>query len=364
MLVRKVNKIFALESLRGIAALCVALYHYPSSSFLYFKHGHTAVYFFFVLSGFVITLNYIDRINNFKDLINFQIKRFYRLYPTHIFILFIVLFVQILKYLVVNYTQMQSGQAPFSHLYTLKDFIANLLLIQSIFNYFYYLSWNGAAWSISTEFYTYVIFGALFMVSKKSLIPLIIFIYLVIKIFKFTIFSYFENFYSIFNTFFFTCIYYFSIGSFSYHIYKYFLNKFFINNFFSIIFVILLFLLKLFEENIFLQYQEIIYVLIILTTIFLKKNTYVYKFLNSKLLIFLGTISYSFYLIHQTVIYLFIQFCKFILKVKFVVDVKSGSVGATGNVYYDTAIHLSYISLAILAGYFIYKHIEMPFRKK
>ena len=227
MLVTKQNKIFALESLRGIAALCVALYHYPSSSFLYFKYGHTAVYFFFVLSGFVITLNYIDKINNFKDLINFQIKRFYRLYPTHIFILFIVLFVQILKYLVVNYTQLQSGQVPFGYWYTLKDFLANLLLIQSIFNYFYYLSWNGAAWSISTEFYTYVIFGALFMVSKKSLIPLIIFIYLVIKIFKFTIFSYFENFYSIFNTFFFTCIYYFSIGSFSYHIYKYFLNKFY-----------------------------------------------------------------------------------------------------------------------------------------
>ena len=259
---------------------------------------------------------------------------------------------------------MQSGQVPFGYWYTLKDFLANLLLIQSIFNYFYVLSWNGAAWSISTEFYTYVIFGALFMVTKKSLIPLIIFIYLVIKIFNFTIFSYFENFYSIFNTFFFTCIYYFSIGSFSYHIYKYFLNKFFINNFFSIVFVILLFLLKLFEENIFLQYQEIIYVLIILTTIFLEKNTYVYKFLNSKLLIFLGTISYSFYLIHQTVIYLFIQFCKFILKVEFVVDVNSGSVGATGNVYYDTVIHLSYISLAILAGYFIYKHLEMPFRKK
>ena len=77
----------------------------------------------------------------------------------------------------------------------------------------------------------------------------------------------------------------------------------------------------------------------------------------------LGTISYSFYLIHQTVIYSFIQFCKFILKIQFHVDIKSGSVAATGNIYYDSAIHLSYIVLAILISYFLFKYVEEPFRK-
>ena len=46
------NKINSLETLRGIAALMVALYHYPSTSFLYFKDGFLAVYFFFFFKWF------------------------------------------------------------------------------------------------------------------------------------------------------------------------------------------------------------------------------------------------------------------------------------------------------------------------
>jgi len=360
----KTNKIFAIESLRGIAAICVALFHYPSSSFLYFKYGDTGVYFFFILSGFVITLNYIDKINNFRDLVDFQIRRFWRLYPTHIFVLFIVLFVQIFKFFAVNYLELKSGQIPFGDWYSLKDLFANLILIQSIFNYFYYLSWNGVAWSISTEFYTYIIFGILFISIQKRIIPFVILIFLINKNFNFLNLTYFENFFRIFNLVFFNCIYYFSIGCILYYVYKYLRNKIIVNNFYSIFFFTLLVLFKYFYENIFFEYNSIVFSLIILVVVLLKNNTYFYKILNLNLLIFLGTISYSFYLIHQVVIYLFIQFCKFILKIRFPVDIKSGSVSATGNVYYDTLIHLFYIALAILFSYFLFKYIEKPFRKK
>jgi hypothetical protein len=360
----KVNKIFALESLRGIAAICVALFHYPSNSFLHFKYGHLGVYFFFVLSGFVISLNYIDKINNFKDLVNFQIRRFWRLYPTHIVVLFIILFIQISKFFAVNYIGLKNGQIPFGDWYSLKDFFASLFLIQSIFNYFYFLSWNGAAWSISTEFYAYIIFAALFMSIKKKFIPFVIIIYLLNRILNFFNLTSLENFFSFLNPIFFICIYYFSIGCFLYHVYKYLHNKIFINNFFSILLFIFLILLKLFRENIFIEYNSIIFSLIILVAVLSEKNTYLYKVLNFNLLIFLGTISYSFYLIHQAVIYLFIQFCKFILKIQFHVDIVSGSVSATGNVYYDTVIHISYVALAICIAYFLFKYVEKPFRKK
>ena len=47
-----ITKINSLETLRGFAALVVALYHFPSTSPLYIEKGDLAVYFFFSLSGF------------------------------------------------------------------------------------------------------------------------------------------------------------------------------------------------------------------------------------------------------------------------------------------------------------------------
>ena len=146
------DKINSLETLRGFAALIIALYHYPSTSFLFAKYGHLAVHFFFTLSGFVIALNYFDKINNFKNLIKFQTKRFFRLYPIHIFVLFVVLGIQILKLITINFFNLSSGSDAFApeDWYTLKDFFHHLFLTQAIFNDSYSMSWNGSAWTIST----------------------------------------------------------------------------------------------------------------------------------------------------------------------------------------------------------------------
>ena len=122
------EKIYALESLRGIAALFIALFHYPSSSFLFFEKGFYAVNFFFILSGFVISYNYADRIKNLSDLIQFQIKRFYRLYPVHLFVLVLILLIQTIKYLVIQYTDFSYG---------LKHLVVDIQL--KIFLQIYYL---------------------------------------------------------------------------------------------------------------------------------------------------------------------------------------------------------------------------------
>ena len=55
-----------LDGLRGVAALCVVLYHmvecYPSEIVgAFMTHGYMAVDFFFALSGFVIAYAYDDR---------------------------------------------------------------------------------------------------------------------------------------------------------------------------------------------------------------------------------------------------------------------------------------------------------------
>jgi peptidoglycan/LPS O-acetylase OafA/YrhL len=78
--------LLSFETFRGIFALTIVLHHLKINTFIYesnfIQNGGLVVDFFFVLSGFVISYNYAGKINTKKDLIDFQKKRFYRLYPS------------------------------------------------------------------------------------------------------------------------------------------------------------------------------------------------------------------------------------------------------------------------------------------
>lgn len=150
----------ALTSLRGLAAWWVVLYHTrsvlepyvlePVMAFL--RNGDLAVDMFFVLSGFVMYLNYSDKIGkSFSSISDFLYKRFARVYPLHIFllILFLVYF---------SIFSLFSGKFPDKETYSY--FIQSVFLVQNwgISNG---LQWNVPAWSISTEFFAYLCFPAL-----------------------------------------------------------------------------------------------------------------------------------------------------------------------------------------------------------
>lgn len=75
----------ALDGLRGIAAICVVIFHfsefiYPSDAQSVIGHGYLAVDFFFCLSGFVIGYAYDDRIQKL-GVKEFFISRLVRLHP-------------------------------------------------------------------------------------------------------------------------------------------------------------------------------------------------------------------------------------------------------------------------------------------
>ena len=112
--------------------------------------------FFFVLSGFIMMHVYRT---GFQDSVTglefkkFTIARFARVYPLHFFTL---LYLIALRIWFLSATG--TDHNPFSTISNSWEAIpTNLLLIQSM-NVHNWFSWNNAAWSISTEWWMYMLF--------------------------------------------------------------------------------------------------------------------------------------------------------------------------------------------------------------
>jgi peptidoglycan/LPS O-acetylase OafA/YrhL len=165
------ERFVVLDSWRGIAACLVALFHLDAYSHLYgvpfLRNSWLFVDFFFVLSGFVIAANYQQRLLDGFGVGRFLFLRLGRLYPLHFAMLVLFISWELLKVLRRILIPELSSMALLSTPQEAPDTIlANLLLIQSLHLYDF-LTWNVASWSISTEFYTYVVFAVCLIGLRK-----------------------------------------------------------------------------------------------------------------------------------------------------------------------------------------------------
>lgn len=161
------NYFESLTVLRGIAAWWIVLYHFrsflddhfPASFIFIVAQGYLAVDLFFILSGFVIYYNYRTLNYNKNDLLTFFAKRFARIYPLHIVILVSYLSIPLLFILYSKFDR-------FSDWYDTSYYFMSIFLLQN-WGFTDTLSWNTPAWSISTEWFSYLAFPFfLFAVSK------------------------------------------------------------------------------------------------------------------------------------------------------------------------------------------------------
>lgn len=153
----------ALDGLRGIFALVVAMFH-----FNILWHGFDtpllnasgmAVDFFFILSGFVITHATAGKLATQTDIKRFVVRRFGRLWPLHAATLAAIFANELIK-LALQHVGMQANNAPFDPAgqNPLSAIPAHLLLLHSMGTQSTY-TWNIPSWSISAEFYTYLLFA-------------------------------------------------------------------------------------------------------------------------------------------------------------------------------------------------------------
>jgi peptidoglycan/LPS O-acetylase OafA/YrhL len=148
----------ALTGIRGIAAWLVVLYHVrlgaawalPEPVMAALAKGYLAVDLFFMLSGFVLWLNYADRVRTggLAQVPNFLARRIARIWPLHLFMLAgAMAFVLAVA---------ASGRPPSDH-YPWSELPLHIAMIQN-WGFTSALTWNDPAWSISCEFAAYLMF--------------------------------------------------------------------------------------------------------------------------------------------------------------------------------------------------------------
>jgi peptidoglycan/LPS O-acetylase OafA/YrhL len=163
------ERFLVLDSWRGICALLVALFHFPTTSAIsqsaFVGGSYLFVDFFFVLSGFVIASSYGGRLGEPDALARFALVRFGRIYPLHLLMLAAFAAFEALR--LVLPALHGSGAAPFTGGFDLKSLFANLLLLQGM-GVEDHLSWNAPSWSISAEFFTYLLFAAVVFAAGRG----------------------------------------------------------------------------------------------------------------------------------------------------------------------------------------------------
>jgi len=285
--------------LRAISVIVVILFHFD---FYYFKGGFVGVDIFFVISGYVITVSILKQIdNNNFNLKLFYLKRVWRLFPALICVFFLT---TILSFLI------------FSPLY-LVDFAKSL--ISSIFSISNFFFWNSSGyfetagnfkpllhtWSLAVEEQFYLIWPLIliifFKVIKKSFLFFLVFFSISFSLVYFSLDGklFFFNFDANSTVFYLLPfrIFEFTIGALLIYV------RPIKNGFFSEI-LALISIIFIFCSVYFLSGNLVnpnIYTLIPLLGVFLfliTEKTKIHILLENKVILFIGTISYSLYLVH------------------------------------------------------------------
>ncbi len=353
-LIKNNNKqqLSSIVSLRFFAMFAVFLCHcsflnhvIPSLSSYLKDFGGWGVSFFIILSGFIITYNYLDKFKIWDNNLSkeFILKRIKKIYPLHIFTL-ILFFPMIFLYpnisnfikLLFNITLTQS-------------WVPDLSIAQSF---------NAVSWTLSTLMFFYIFTPILLIVANKinkfKYGHFIIIIILFILEFLITKLGYNESdkmIWFIYESPYVRILDYcigISLGG------IFLSKKNDINNsnkyvftFVEVISIIILVILFIYKKTPILYRYTMYWTLIncVLIYVFSSSKGFISKLLINKRLLYLGNISFSFYLMHYTVItytnFLFYS----ILKLNI-------------NTYIIIIQFIIVLGLSLLASAFVHRYIE------
>lgn len=181
----------ALNLLRGLASLFVGFYHIRYfSDFSWFDHfpimryGYIGVDFFFILSGLIICHVYLQKSAGASGdfWVSFAWLRIARLFPVHLVIMLLMLISALAAPFVIENQNWLSRQ-------DLIDWISLAFLVRQWMLPDAYV-WNTPAWSVSAEFFAYLVIFPLVSLSyqhSKSTILGVVLVIIGLSLFTFLV---------------------------------------------------------------------------------------------------------------------------------------------------------------------------------
>ena len=161
----------ALDSWRGLCALLVVVFHLNQDihwSLLDAQFVHRFdrfVDFFFVLSGFVIASSYERRLGQGYGIVAFALRRFGRIYPLHLVTLAAMLAFALLRRPLVE-GRFDQSLVFNGGIFDASAIFTNLTMLHGV-GFENHLTWNYPSWSISAEFYTYLLFAGVWAFAAR-----------------------------------------------------------------------------------------------------------------------------------------------------------------------------------------------------
>ena len=340
-----------LTALRGIAAILVMAHNYTLSFFpdiqklsttLFLRKSYLWVDMFFLLSGFVLTHVYQAK---FKEKVEYQryktftLARIARIYPLHIATLVVLIVLEFICHYL-------GGESPVRALSKIPE---NLAMVHALDPYTY---WNEPSWSISAEWLTYIFVPFMILLVSRTTTPSRITVAIICIALLYAIELHYGDFgimhagWSLYAR----CVLEVIIGIILYQFYlQHRSNQGWVKQ--LIIGIVLLIFVTL-CVHLPHTFTVILFALLIYLVAHIGSNERYW--LNHPILVWLGTISYSIYLVHDPLKQILVAFA-----------IWFGNPINTETISYNAQVSIVVFCMiaSVIIAHVSYKYLEEPCRK-
>jgi peptidoglycan/LPS O-acetylase OafA/YrhL len=162
-------RLVPLDGVRGVLALSVAFFHiniwHGQFEQPWLRNFHPVLGFFFVLSGFLLTLLYDQRLKDGKSAADFAIRRIGRQWPVHLFALGLLFSWELSR--AIRATLLgRTDINTFGDGWSLWELIRSVFLVHG-WGFESFSTWNFPSWTLSTELIAYALFAAIAVNVKR-----------------------------------------------------------------------------------------------------------------------------------------------------------------------------------------------------